>query len=72
MNGGYATFKINELESTIEQLRAENKRLRDALKKHKHTDKCFAYAAKTARQSGNYYCIAECADSHTQALQEKP
>jgi len=52
----------------FEQLQAENKRLKEALEIHLHTQKCFEYAAKTARDHGNYYCIAECADSHRQAL----
>ena len=50
------------------KLQAKNERLKDALKKHKHSDKCFEFAANTARQHGNYYCIAECVDSHKQAL----
>lgn len=54
----------------LDKLEDENERLKEALGKHIHTQKCFEYAAKTARQSGSYYCIAECADSHKQALKD--
>lgn len=35
-----------------------------------HTDECLAYAAKTARAHGNFYCIAKCADARRTALKE--
>lgn len=33
MDGGYATFKINELESTINQFQTENKQPKELLQK---------------------------------------
>lgn len=56
---------------TIEQLQTKVKRLEEALRKHKHTEECFRYAAKTARASGCYHCIADCTDSYAQALKEQ-
>jgi hypothetical protein len=52
------------------RLRAENAKLKKALKRHKHTDDCFNYAAKTAMASGVWHCIASCTDSRREALEE--
>jgi len=49
---------------------AEVERLREALKKHRHTEECFRYAAKTVAIHGNAHCIALCANSHEKALKE--
>jgi len=56
---------------TQAKLEARIEELEQALRKHKHTDECLAYAAKTAKASGIYHCIAECADSHKAALSEE-
>ena len=37
------------------------------MSKHKHTDECLAYAAKT----GKAYCIASCADSYRTEMTER-
>ena len=54
----------------IEKLQAENVKLKEALARHKHTDTCWEYAVKTALKCGCYHCIADCTDSHKQALKE--
>jgi len=55
----------------LERLHGANKHLVErvaalegGLRKHRHTEQCFKYAARTARQHGNAYCIAICSDSH--------
>lgn len=58
------------LKRKVSMLEAKSEKLKEALSHHKHTDKCFNYAAKTARDSGNFYCIAECADSHKKAIKD--
>ena len=44
--------------------------VREIIKEHRHTEECFKYAAKTAARGGGAHCIAQCADSHREALAE--
>ena len=53
------------------ELELRVKELEGALEKHKHTDECFEYAARTAADHGNYYCIAKCSNAHREALSPK-
>uniref|UniRef100_A0A6M3LGX0 Uncharacterized protein n=1 Tax=viral metagenome TaxID=1070528 RepID=A0A6M3LGX0_9ZZZZ len=66
-----AAWRIEKLLPKAAQVEARIEELEKALRKHKHTDECLAYAAKTAKASGIYHCIAECADSHKAALSEE-
>jgi uncharacterized small protein (DUF1192 family) len=67
---------MHERDERIVELETEIGRLRAALKEHKHTDKCFEYAIKTASRvlrafpllRTGAYCIAGCAASHRKAL----
>ena len=45
-------------------------KLKQALKKHKHTDECFNYAGKTASKGSGCHCIAKCADSYKKIIKE--
>lgn len=55
-----AKTKIDHIESQLRQAAARIKDLEKALEKHKHTDECLRYAAKTSKASGVYHCIADC------------
>lgn len=59
---------ISLLRQSLEQAAARLETLEGALEKHKHTDECFAYAAKTSKASGVYHCIAKCWNSYKAAL----
>ena len=61
--------ELRALKAKLLAAEKDAKRLREALRLHKHTAECLHYAAKTSRASnGIYNCIAKCADSHRQAL----
>ena len=47
------------------------KRLEDKLRKHIHTSECWHYAVKTASHGAGAYCMADCADSHRDAMPDK-
>ena len=76
MNGGYATFKINELQSTVEQLQAKNKELKEAIEDVMSNKKCNAptkssSGCKYRHQSDGCICCDCILGRLEQALQEE-
>jgi len=66
----FSSTPMNSAAEMLLILKRDRKRLRDALRKHLHTQKCFDYAVQTAARGRGSYCIAECSDSHREALGE--
>jgi len=60
--------ELADLRRQLATAKEQITKLREALREHRHTEKCFNYAVKTALKSGCYYCIKECADSRRAAL----
>ena len=69
--GGAAALHLSQAADELDRLFEANEALvarvavlEEGLSRHLHTEACFAYAARTAREHGNAYCIAICSDSH--------
>lgn len=55
----------------LSQAHARIRELVNGLRKHMHTEECFLYAARTASDGGNVFCIANCTDSRRKLLKEE-